>query len=214
MHAVVQSGDRLRLACSRGHQPLCRRRRLRDQRRRNRPARRSRTSRTRYARRVLREWKWEVGSEMIAYRDKLAAEWPTRSTRPASRCGTSGTSTAGGPIWRAAPRATSAVASCSAGPGRSLPPARPGGCCEPATFTDRRPPRGRPGRPANRVVARLPVPAGGRRRRLGTGGVLRVVHPPVRRAAGRHPDVVRNELRRRRHQVANGAAALHPGGGE
>ena len=24
---------------------------------------------------LLREWKWEVGSEMIAYRDKLAAEW-------------------------------------------------------------------------------------------------------------------------------------------
>jgi sulfate adenylyltransferase subunit 2 len=36
----------------------------------------ARTSRTRYARRwLLREWKWEVGSEMIAYRDKLAAEW-------------------------------------------------------------------------------------------------------------------------------------------
>ena len=45
-------------------------------------------------------------------------------------------------------------------------------------------------------------------------GYVRLVHPPVRRAAGGHPDVVRNELRRRRHQVANGAAALHPGGGE
>ena len=28
---------------------------------------------------LLREWKWEVGSEMIAYRDKLAAEWNLNS---------------------------------------------------------------------------------------------------------------------------------------